>query len=260
MRVKRTMDSIRALGVYMTAQETELLKQRTCADTLAFAFRSFWLTAAGLGLLLLVLVLQERAVDRGIQARDRLVDELDQASEKLKVTLLSIGDAVIACDEKGRITLMNSVAEDLTGWQLAEAGGQLVETVFNIVNEETRLLVENPATKALRTGKPVELANHTVLIGKQGQETHIDDIGAPIRDRQNQILGVVLVFRDVGRRRAQELQIDKWHRIFQHAGFGVAIVSNDGNKILEVNQTFARMHGYQPEELRDKPVRGAGRR
>ena len=179
---KATMDSIRTLSSYMTAQETDLL-MRQRRDMGAFAFRSFWLTAAGLGALLLVLVLQERAVDRGIQARDHLVGELDQAGEKLKVTLLSIGDAVIACDENGRITLMNSVAEELTGWRLAEAGGQLIESVFNIVNEETRLMVENPATKALRTGKPVELANHTVLIGKQGQETPIDDIGAPIRDR-----------------------------------------------------------------------------
>jgi PAS domain S-box-containing protein len=96
------------------------------------------------------------------------------------------------------------------------------------------------------------LANHTVLIGRQGRETQIDDSGAPIRDLRNQVLGVVLVFRDISKRRAQEIQIDKWQRIFQQAGFGVAILVNEGKTILEVNAAFARMHGYEPEELRDK--------
>ena len=246
-----TMDSIRTLGADMINRESDLVNRRRVAAEIS-AFRSFWLTVAGLTGLLFVTVFLQQAVDRGIRVREQLAGDLDQAKQKLEVTLMSIGDAVIASDERGRITLMNSVAQTLTGWRADEAAGQPVEKVFHIVNEETRALVESPVSQVLRTGSIANLGNHTILVGKQGQELPIDDSGSPIRDRRNQVLGVVLVFRDISKRRAQEIQIDKWHRIFQQAGFGVAILVNDGKTILEVNAAFARMHGYEPEELRDK--------
>ncbi|MGA3203782.1 MAG: PAS domain S-box protein [Bryobacteraceae bacterium] len=246
---KITMDSIRTLGADMTNRETELLNQRRTAAE-SFALRSFWLTLAGLTAVLFVMVFLQRAVDRGIQARERLASDLHQEKQKLEVTLMSIGDAVIATDEQGRVTLMNSVAGELTGWSLGEAAGKPVESVFHVVNEETRALVESPVSKVLRTGAKADLANHSVLIGKQGRELPIDDSGAPIRDRGDRVLGAVLVFRDISKRRAQEIQIDKWRRIFQNAGFGVAILVDDGRTILEVNEAFARMHGYETEELR----------
>ncbi len=246
-----TMDSIRTLGADMIDRESDLVNQRRIAAE-SSAFRSFWLTIAGLAGLLFVTVFLQRAVDRGIHAREQLARDLDQAKQKLEVTLMSIGDAVIASDERGRVTLMNSVAEKLTGWRLEESAGQPVEKVFHIVNEETRALVESPVSQVLRTGAVANLINHTVLIGKNGQEIPIDDSGSPIRDQRNHLLGAVLVFRDISKRRAQEVQIDKWHRIFQQAGFGVAILVNDGQTILEVNAAFARMHGYEPEELRDR--------
>lgn len=248
---KITMDSIRTLGADMIQRESELVNQRRLAAETS-AFRSFWLTVAGLTGLLFVTMLLQRAVDHGIGVREQLAGDLDQAKQKLEVTLMSIGDAVIASDERGRITLMNSVAETLTGWRLDEAAGQPVEKIFHIVNEETRAPVESPVSHVLRTGTIASLANHTILVGKQGQEIPIDDSGSPIRDRRNRLLGVVLVFRDISKRRAQEIQIDKWHRIFRQAGFGVAILVNDGKTILELNSAFARMHGYEPDELRDK--------
>lgn len=249
---KITMDSIRALGLEMTNRESDLANQRAMA-TQGAAARTFWLTVAGLTALLFVVVFLQRAVNRGIQAREQLAGDLFQSKQKLEITLMSIGDAVIATDERGAVTLMNSVAEKLTGWSMKEAAGQPVDNVFHIVNEETRALVESPVSKVLQTGATVGLANHTILIGKRGEETPIDDSGAPIRDARNQVLGVVLVFRDIGKRREQEIQIDKWHRIFQQAGFGVAILVEEGKRILEVNRAFASMHGYEPEELRDKP-------
>jgi PAS domain S-box-containing protein len=248
---KITMDSIRTLGADMINRESALVNQRRVAAE-SSAARSFWLTVAGLTGLLLVTLFLQRSVDRGILVREQLAGDLDQAKQKLEVTLMSIGDAVIASDERGRITLMNTVAETLTGWSIDEAAGQPVEKVFHIVNEETRARVENPVSQVLRTGTIANFANHTVLIGRQGQEVPIDDSGSPIRDHCNQVLGVVLVFRDISKRRAQEIQIDKWHRIFQQAGFGVAILVNDGKTILEVNSTFAHMHGYEPQELRDQ--------
>ncbi len=248
---KITMDSIRTLGEAMTNGESELFEQRRMAAEKS-AFRSFWVTVAGLATVLFVTVFLQRAVDQGIAARERLANDLDLAKQKLEITLMSIGDAVIASDNGGRVTLMNSVAEELTGWTSADAEGQPVDQIFRIVNEETRAAVESPVSKVLRTGATIDLANHTVLIGKHGREIPIDDNGAPIRDRRNHLLGVVLVFRDISKRRAQEIQLDKWQRIFQHAGFGVAILVDEGKTILEVNRAFAAMHGYEPEELREK--------
>ena len=104
---------------------------------------------------------------------------------------------------------MNAVAESLTGWANEEAMGQPLDAVFRIVNEETRQPVENPATRALREGVVVGLANHTVLIGKDGTERPIDDSAAPIRCKEGQVVGCVLVFRDVTERRREESRLNK---------------------------------------------------
>ena len=112
------------------------------------------------------------------------------------VTLASIGDAVITTDAQGRVTFLNAEAERLTGWKYAEAAGQPLPTVFHIISQETRGAVENPVEKVLRTGMVVGLANHTLLIARDGCERIIDDSGAPIRQADGKITGVVLVFRD----------------------------------------------------------------
>ena len=124
--------------------------------------------------------------------------------ELLRVTLSSIGDAVITTDKEIRITFLNPVAETLTGWMQEEATGVPLERVFRIVNEETRRTVENPATRALREGVVIDLGNHTLLIAKDGTERPIDDSAAPIRHANGEVAGVVLVFRDVSERRRQE--------------------------------------------------------
>jgi PAS domain S-box-containing protein len=116
----------------------------------------------------------------------------------------SIGDAVITTDTEGRITFLSTVAESLTGWTQKEAAGALLESVFKIVNQETRKTVENPSVRALRDGVIVGLANHTLLIARDGTERPILDSAAPIRNKRNEITGVVLVFRDVTERRRQE--------------------------------------------------------
>lgn len=123
----------------------------------------------------------------------------------LATTLHSIGDAVLATDTDGRISMMNGVAEQLTGWKAAEARGKEVRQVFNIVDEFTREPVESPVVRCLRDDVIVGLANHTILIGRDGRETPIDDSGAPIRDSDGNGLGAVLVFRDItGRKRAED--------------------------------------------------------
>jgi PAS domain S-box-containing protein len=130
--------------------------------------------------------------------------EARQARDWLSTTLRSIGDAVIATDESGTVTLLNSTAETLTGWKQEEAIGRELEDVFIITNEETGATVENPVSKALRLGHVVGLANHTRLTSKDGREISIDDSAAPIRDAAGVTSGVVLVFRDVTEKRIAE--------------------------------------------------------
>ncbi len=134
----------------------------------------------------------------------RLYYDAQRHRQELLVTLTSIGDAVIATDAEARVTFLNPIAEALTGWSAAEANGEPLATVFHIVNEDSRAVVESPAEKVLRDGKIVGLANHTVLLARDGREVPIDDSGAPMRDAKGEVSGVVLVFRDITERRAVE--------------------------------------------------------
>ncbi len=129
--------------------------------------------------------------------------------EWFRIALNSIGDAVITTDVVGKITFMNPVAEILTGWGSDEASGKPLKEVFRIINEYTRKPVENPAEKVLIHGKIVGLANHTLLIAKDGSEKAIADSGAPIRDSSDEVTGVVLVFRDVSEERKHEKALEK---------------------------------------------------
>ncbi|MGZ8270144.1 MAG: PAS domain S-box protein, partial [Methylophilus sp.] len=122
---------------------------------------------------------------------------LQDSEERLAVTLNSIGDAVIATDTETRITCLNPVAEKLTGWTLAEALGRPVSEIFHIINKETRLPSTIPVIAALAHGTIQGLANHTVLIARDGSKCDIADSCAPIRNHDGQVIGAVLVFRDV---------------------------------------------------------------
>jgi PAS domain S-box-containing protein len=136
--------------------------------------------------------------------RRRAEEQVHEQREWLRVTLASIGDAVIATDTEGRVTFLNGVAQELTGWTSEEAQGIPLVAVFVILNEQTRQPVENPVERVLREGIVVGLANHTILIAKDGAERPIDDSAAPIRDAAGKMLGVVLIFRDVTEQRRAE--------------------------------------------------------
>jgi len=146
-------------------------------------------------------VLEERVRER--------TRELERAREWFQITLASIGDAVIATDTAGQVTLLNAVAQSLTGWPQGEAAGRPLEEVFHIVNEQTRAGVENPVTKVLRMGTVVGLANHTVLLSRDGREIPIDDSAAPIRASGGDLAGVVLIFRDIADRRKAETERER---------------------------------------------------
>jgi PAS domain S-box-containing protein len=170
--------------------------------------------------------------------------------EWLRITLTSIGDAVIATDEAGLVTFINPVAESLTGWKQDEAIDQPVQEVFRVVDEHTRKVVDDPVRKVLQSGKIVALANHTVLLRKGGGEVPIDDSGAPILDTRGRILGVVLVFRDIsGRRRAEEaLQRSqrKLSTILEQIPDGVGVINRDGEFILSNSALRAYISSTMP--------------
>jgi PAS domain S-box-containing protein len=144
------------------------------------------------------------SISADITERKQAEEALRQSEERWSTTLHSIGDAVIATDANGRIMFINEVAEKLTGWPLSEAQGRDLEEVFNIINEVTRIKPESPVAKAIRLGQVVGLANHTALIRRDGTELPIEDSGAPIRDKDGQVTGVVLVFHDISEKRRAE--------------------------------------------------------
>lgn len=146
-------------------------------------------------------------LSKEVDQRRRIELDLFEQRERFRVTLQSIGDGVIATDIRGKVTFLNAVAEGYTGWSRAEALGKPIEEIFRIVNEDSLAPVDNPVKQVLAEGVIAGLANHTVLIRKDGSLLHIDDSGAPIRDNDGVLTGAVLVFHDITARRHLEQQI-----------------------------------------------------
>ncbi len=185
-------------------------------------------------------------------ARRETERELARERELLRITLASIGDAVISTDAAGRVTFLNAVAETLTGWTQAEAVGQPLPEVFRIVNEQTRQPAENPALRALREGVIVGLANHTILIAKDGTERPIDDSAAPIRDGDHAPVGAVLVFRDVTERKRIEDSLRESEAQFRQLAETIpqlAWMAQPDGHIFWYNRRWYDYTGTTPQEM-----------
>ena len=179
-------------------------------------------------------------------------EELRTAEENLSTTLRSIGDAVISTDADGKVNFLNPIAENLTGWLQAEAYGRPLKEIFHIINEDTRQEVESPVTNVLREGVIVGLANHTILISKNGKEIPLNDSGAPIRDKEGKLIGVVMVFQDVTEHRRAEQKLrekEELYRLIIETANDAFISINEKGEIVEWNRQAELMLGWLQGEV-----------
>ena len=236
---KQQMDALRASADDFLSAETRIRASRSFSSLRVDNLTLYGLIglAAILGVLLaweISRLFRKLAGTYNLQMQEvkRRGDESYTREQWLNTTLRSIGDAVIACDPEGKVVFMNGVAEQLTGWKETEADGLLLSKIFVIYNQRTRAVVENPVEVVRRSGKIVGLANHTVLVSKDGRELQIDDSAAPILNKDARMIGIVLVFRDISERYASERALIRAEKLAS-AGRLAAAIAHEVNNPLE---------------------------
>jgi PAS domain S-box-containing protein len=259
LRGKSDMDQIRAiLGELIVAQklqrETEVEHwQAQVHHTL----EGIVLMAALIGLLIGLfarsrLHMVTHAFQGAISALRKNAQATYDSEQRLRTTLTSIGDGVVVCDLHGRVELLNSVAEQLTGWSQAEATQRPISEVFLIVDEGTRELMENPVDAVLRSHRAVSLANHAILLRRDGGELQIDDSGAPIFDRSGDLAGVVMVFRDVTEQRRTQAALLASEKLAVTGRLAATLAHEIHNPLDSVvNLLYLMKNGATPEETRE---------
>jgi len=197
---------------------------------------------------------QIAALKADIYQREQAHKKLSEAQARLAATLESMGDAVVTTDAQSRVTYLNPVAVKLLGYSCEEAVGQPLDTVFRIVHRNTRSPVESPVARVLREGIAVGLADHTVLVRRDGSDLPIDDSATPLKDSNGRLFGVVLLFRDVSDRQNS----------FRKAALLAAVVSSSEDAIIttDLNETVTswnegavRIFGYTAEEMIGQSIR-----
>jgi PAS domain S-box-containing protein len=213
--------------VFLTAySDDETVRRASCAEPFGYLLKPFEDSQLRT---VIEVALYKHAVERKLRESER----------RYATTLSSIGDAVIATDRQASVTFLNAVAASLTGWPQAEAIGRPVCEIFRIVNEDTRESIEDPAVKALRLGISVGLANHTILIARDGREIPVDDCGAPIIDDRGETTGAVLVFRDMTRRYRLDEELRQAQVALARVGRLTAMGELTASIAHEVNQPLA---------------------
>jgi PAS domain S-box-containing protein len=266
IRVQRTQGSAAALAIVRTDRGQADMDQirAICAEIQGVANtrltrysqqarhsskRLGLISSAGSAAILILLLAATAVIRGGTRQREELIAQATQSRDWLHTTLNSIGDAVIATDANGNVSLLNGVAESLTGWTQTEAAGKPLEQVFVIRNASTGMEAENPVSRVLREGRIVGLANHTRLIARDGRRIPIEDSAAPIRDG-GRVSGVVLVFRDVSERLKAEERV----RLAVEAAPSAMILVGREGRIELVNSQTEELFGYRREDLLSQTV------
>jgi len=277
---KQLMDSIRAdIKAYLQIEESALAQSETAFDSNMRHLFALIIAASLLTLLFALsfayLIYRETRhrlknlvhieTRHLLDEQEKINQQLQQANatlqvseEKLAVTLNSIGDGVIATDADGRVTLLNPLAERLTGWTRAQAAGRPVDEIFHIISQETRQASAIPVKETLARGTIQGLANHTILIARDGSECAIADCCAPIRDRDAKVVGAVLVFRDVtGEYAAAQALRD--HQLYTRSLFESNIdpimTTDPAGIITDVNNQMETLTGCPRGELIGTPFK-----
>ncbi len=249
---KRIMDQIRDLLSGIQRQESSVLVSAQDAAAEA-ARRAFEITAGGALILLFITFTGTLKINTAIREREEALADAQKARDSLKTTIASIGDAVIATDAQGSVVFANRVAQSLMRAPEQELIGKHLDEVFRIVNEFTGEKVESPTVKVLREGATVGLANHTVLIARDGTKIPIDDSGAPIRGDSPAVQGMVLVFRDVSERRRAERNAAYLEAIVESSDAAIIGKSLEGI-VQSWNGGAERLFGYRAEEIVGHPL------
>jgi PAS domain S-box-containing protein len=200
---------------------------------------------------------RDQELRQALVAREDALRQAQSARDFLRTTLASIGDAVISTDAEGKVVFANAVACGLMRWAETDAIGRNLDELLRLVNEHTRTPVENPVRHVLRDGKIVGLANHTVLIARDGTEVPIDDSAAPIRNRQGDLVGVVLIFRDITERKRAEQQLRSAQEQLQLVTDTMApAVSHCGRGLqyLWVSRRYAEWLERSPHAIAGQPI------
>ncbi len=245
---KAGMDAIRAVVEDMAGEETRLLSLRE-NQRVSDGRRQMWFLIALAILTGAILSGAYLLVNRTLAARLRAERILKESEENLRVTLSSIGDGVLTTDAEGRITRLNPMAERLTGWTTGEAEGLPVGDIFKIINEMTRQPAVIPVEDVLASGAIHGLANHTVLIARDGREYPIADSAAPMRDSESRVAGVVLVFRDVTENRDREAELARFKSTLDQTLDGIFMYRADDFRFLYTNEGGKRQVGFTEAEM-----------
>lgn len=272
---KSEMDALREQIEEMSDAEAALMKSRT--ESYANTYQKALFTGIVTSLLgLAAVVAFVFLLNQSLRNRAIAAAELHRERERFEVTLRSIGDGVLTTDMQGRVTFLNQIASNLTGWTNEDAFLQPIETVFKIISEESRQKVENPAFRAFMHGTIVGLANHTILIAKDETERAIADSAAPIRAIDGAIFGAVLVFRDVSEERMVEKALhasEARKSAILNTAIDAIITCDAAARIVELNPAAERIFGFAraealgkdlgllivPEGLRDSHRQGMAR-
>lgn len=255
------MAAVREIFGRFIAREREFYNARESRFQRVTLVLAISIGVLSIALGLVVGLYARRQANMFIRKFGEAIDESSQSRDLLRTTLMSIGDAIIVTDQFRTITLLNLRAEELTGWTMQQAVGRKVDEVFRVVDELTMSPVENPVTTVMKEQRSVDLLQHTILLSRKGVEFPIDDSAAPIRNSRRQIVGAVLVFRDISSRRESEREAQNREREFR------ALIENAPDVIIRyardltityVNPAIEHMLGIAPQALIGRRFKDVG--